>query len=122
VAGPPEDQYQRAWDRVGDHRTEIDDRPEWERNPPSAPPTTVEPRCCLCYGTSPLDEFNECERCRVAGGWCRWCSVDRIAYTTQACCRSCYRWLRRNQDRYQPDDLAERLRTVVARRKVRARR
>lgn len=96
---------------------DIDDRPLWEREPAGAPenPEAIG-ACCRCSRSVPLDPFRECERCRVIGGWCRWCAIERIEYTTLDLGRTCYRWLRRNEDRYSGAEFEARRRRTIERR------
>lgn len=93
---------------------ELDDRPEWEREN-----EVWTEHCRICRRDLEVDDFGECESCRAAGGWCRWCGLDRIVYRSRLCCRTCYRWLIRNEDRWNDEELMARLRVVVERRRRR---
>lgn len=112
-----EDAYDEAATRAG-IPYDLDDRPEWERHPPPPEPPRPpgEPTCRLCYTAAPLDPYQECERCRVDGRWCRWCAMERIEYTSLDLGRTCYRWLRRNEGRYDEAELERRRLRVVSRR------
>lgn len=118
----PDEPWNDRYDRLARqfaswHLDSLDDRPTWEQEQ-----GVVTGWCRTCHRDLELDDFGQCERCRLAAGWCRWCVDEPIAYRARGCCRSCYRWLVRNQDRYDDADLMERLRAVVERRRARKRR
>lgn len=117
--GRPRDTYDDAADKAGVPHN-VDDRANWERVAlPPAQPRPDGPVCRRCYRAAELDPYGECETCRVTAGWCSWCGTERIAYTELGLGRTCYRWLRRNEDQYEPAELEVRRRAVVARRWVR---
>jgi hypothetical protein len=117
-----EDRYDRLARQVSYWEVlRLDDRPDWEQE------HDVESGWCrTCFRTVvhrklDLDDYDQCARCRVAAGWCRWCFDERIAYRSRECCRTCYRWLIRNQDCYDDEELVDRLLSVVERRRARNR-
>lgn len=110
---PDEDRYEHAA-RAARVPYDLDDRPLWETQPPDPPLG-----CNRCGAVGSLDPYHECERCRVAQGWCRWCAIERIEYRTLALGRTCYRWLRRNEGRLDKDEFEQRRREVIARRQTR---
>jgi hypothetical protein len=97
----------------------LDDRPAWEQEH-----GVVSSWCRSCFRMVfhrdlDLDDRGQCARCRVAAGWCRWCFDEPIVYRTRESCRTCYRWLIRNQDCYDDQELVAQLRRVVDRRRAR---
>jgi hypothetical protein len=96
---------------------DLDDRPLWDRGASGAPhdEAAVAP-CRRCYRLMPLDPYCECERCRIIGGWCRWCGIEPIEYTSLSLGRTCYRWMQRNERRYSGEEFEHRRRRTIERR------
>jgi hypothetical protein len=100
-----------------------DDAAEWE-------PTGGLDRCrgrppgrwgllMFCESTVTTDAPDGlCEECRRRSGRCVYCVVNPAAYSSGAC-RTCYRWLARNRDKYPAGELEAELAKRVARRRAR---